>query len=198
MNKKYLAIIGVLTAIALILGAIVSFLPDEKENENKHSESIPIEEDVNAVVPSISEIVTISLEGEEMPESSSETSENGEPHGEAPLPEVNESSYEQESKEPENKETPVAEKVETKTEKNELPEQVSPEEGEKNPSKVVESTTKKDEIRESEGDDAPKYFDPSHSGENPFEGSNASEITNVSSDELIDEGADRPGEGIHF
>lgn len=198
MNKKYLAIIGILTAIALILGAIVSFLPDEKEREYKPSESIPIEENVNAVVPSVSEIVTVSPEGEEMLESSSEALENDESHGEAPLPEVNKSSYEQEPKEPENKETPVVEKVETKTEKNELPEQVSTEEGEKNPSKVVESTTRKDEIRESEGDDAPKYVDPSHSGENPFEGSNTSEITDVSSDELIDEGADRPGEGIHF
>lgn len=198
MNKKYLAIIGILTAIALILGAIVSFLPGEKENENNPSESIPIEENVNAVVPSVSEIVTVSPEDEETLESSSDTLENDESHGEAPLPEVNESTYEQESKEPENRETPTVEKVETKTEKNELPEQVSPEEGEKNPSKVVESTTKKDEIRESEGDDAPKYVDPSHSGENPFEGSDVSEITDVSSDELVDEGADRPGEGIHF
>lgn len=198
MNKKYLATIGILTAIALILGAIVSFLPDEKERENKPSESIPIEENVNAVVPSVSEIVTVSPEDEETPESSSETPENGESHGEAPIPEVNESTYEQESKEPENKETPVVEKVETKTEKNELPEQVSPEEGEKNPSKVVESTTKKDEIRESEGDNAPKYIDPSYSGENPFESSSISGITDVSSDELIDEGADCPGEGIHF
>lgn len=198
MNKKYLAIIGILTAIALILGAIVSFLPGEKENENNPSESIPIEEDVNAVVPSVSEIVTVSPEDEEELESCSETLTNDELRGEAPLPEVNESSYEQESKEPENKETLAVEKVETKTEKNELPEQVSPEEGEKNPSKVVESTTKKDEIRETEGDDAPKYVDPSHSGENPFENANTSEIIDVSSDELIDEGADRPGEGIHF
>ena len=45
---------------------------------------------------------------------------------------------------------------------------------------------------------APVYVNPAQGGENPFEGGGDSEIDDHSSDEFVDGGGDKPGEGIHF
>ncbi len=45
---------------------------------------------------------------------------------------------------------------------------------------------------------APVYVNPAQGGPNPFEEGGTSEIDEHNSDEFIDEGGDRPGEGIHF
>jgi hypothetical protein len=44
----------------------------------------------------------------------------------------------------------------------------------------------------------PAFVDPAQGGSNPFEGGGESEIDDRGSDEFVDDGGDRPGEGIHF
>lgn len=45
---------------------------------------------------------------------------------------------------------------------------------------------------------APVYVNPAQGGSNPFEGGGDSQIDDHGSDEFVDDGGDKPGEGIHF
>ena len=47
-------------------------------------------------------------------------------------------------------------------------------------------------------DNGPVFVNPAHGGPNPFENAPPTEIEDHPIDEFIEEGDDRPGEGIHF
>ena len=65
------------------------------------------------------------------------------------------------------------------------------------PVSFVNDTEKKSEDANTNGN-APAFVDPAQGGPNPFEGGGDSEIDDHNSDEFVDEGGDKPGEGIHF
>ena len=65
------------------------------------------------------------------------------------------------------------------------------------PISFIDDTEEKSEDASSNGN-APAFVDPAQGGENPFEGGGDFEIDDHDSDEFIDDGGDRPGEGIHF
>lgn len=49
-----------------------------------------------------------------------------------------------------------------------------------------------------ENGNAPVYVNPAQGGENPFDGSEDSEVDDHNSDEFVGDGGEKPGEGIHF
>ncbi len=65
------------------------------------------------------------------------------------------------------------------------------------PVSFIDDTEDKSEDASTNGN-APVFVDPAQGGPNPFEGGGDSEIDDHNSDEFIDEGGDKPGEGIHF
>lgn len=65
------------------------------------------------------------------------------------------------------------------------------------PVSFIGDTEEKSEDAENNGN-APVYVNPAQGGENPFEGGGNSEIDDHPSDEFVDDGGDKPGEGIHF
>jgi hypothetical protein len=65
------------------------------------------------------------------------------------------------------------------------------------PVNLIDETEEKSEDANSNGN-APVFVNPAQGGSNPFEDGGETEIDDHNSDEFIDEGGDRPGEGIHF
>ena len=65
------------------------------------------------------------------------------------------------------------------------------------PVSYIDDTEDRSEDATSNGN-APVFVDPAQGGPNPFEGGGDSEIDDHNSDEFVDEGGDKPGEGIHF
>ena len=65
------------------------------------------------------------------------------------------------------------------------------------PVSFIGDTEEKSEDAENNGN-APVYVNPAQGGENPFDNDDDSEIDDHSSDEFVDDGGDKPGEGIHF
>ena len=65
------------------------------------------------------------------------------------------------------------------------------------PVSFIDDTEDKSEDASTNGN-APVFVDPAQGGPNPFEGGGDSEIDDHNSDEFVDEGGDKPGEGIHF
>lgn len=62
----------------------------------------------------------------------------------------------------------------------------------------VISEEDKDNSDAADNGNGPAFVDPAQGGSNPFEGGGESEIDDRGSDEFVDDGGDRPGEGIHF
>ena len=98
----------------------------------------------------------------------------------------------------------VEAKTEIKEEPTHEPEvfetQITPEQKEKDedrPVNLIDETEEKSEDANSNGN-APVFVNPAQGGSNPFEDGGETEIDDHNSDEFIDEGGDRPGEGIHF
>lgn len=65
------------------------------------------------------------------------------------------------------------------------------------PVSFINDTEEKSEDANENGN-APVYVNPAQGGENPFDDDSDSEIDDHGSDEFIDDGGDKPGEGIHF
>ena len=66
------------------------------------------------------------------------------------------------------------------------------------PLKTEEMTDEVVPTETAPSDNVPVFVNPSHGGPNPFENAPPTEIEDHPVDEFIEEGDDRPGEGIHF
>ena len=66
------------------------------------------------------------------------------------------------------------------------------------PPKAEEKTDDVVQTETAPSDNGPVFVDLAHGGPNPFENAPPTEIEDHPIDEFIEEGDDRPGEGIHF
>ena len=66
------------------------------------------------------------------------------------------------------------------------------------PQKIEEKTEDTEPIDTAPIGNAPVFVDPAHGGPNPFENAPPTEIEDHPVDEFIEEGDNKPGEGIHF
>ena len=66
------------------------------------------------------------------------------------------------------------------------------------PPKTEEKTENTEPTDTAPSDNALVFVDPAQGGANPFENAPPTEIEDYPVDEFIEEGDDRPGEGIHF
>ena len=66
------------------------------------------------------------------------------------------------------------------------------------PQKIEEKTEDTEPTDTAPSDNVPVFIDPCQDGPNPFENAPPTEIEDHPVDEFIEEGDDRPGEGIHF